>query len=115
MADYQTDYEKYRGKCKEMSEALIKENPDFKLIRGFYYCPLWNREEMHWWTVSPDGTIHDPTKKQFASNGTGVYREFDGYYECAECGKSVHEDKMVQQGNYPCCSDRCAMRLVGLI
>jgi hypothetical protein len=34
----ESDYMKYRGKCKEMSEALVKENPKLRLVRGHYYC-----------------------------------------------------------------------------
>jgi len=29
-----SDYEKYRGKCKEFSEALIKKDPTLRLVRG---------------------------------------------------------------------------------
>jgi hypothetical protein len=51
-----TDYEKYRGKCKEMSEALVLENPTLILIRGRYHCPFWG-EQAHWWCKKSDGTI----------------------------------------------------------
>ena len=40
--DEQSDYLKYRGKCKEMSEALVANNPALRLVRGHYWCPIWN-------------------------------------------------------------------------
>lgn len=108
-----SDYQKYRGKCKSMSEAAVKEDPTLQLVRGHYYDPLWGEQE-HWWTVKSDGTIYDPTKDQFPSKGSGIYVEFNGICPCAECGKEVAEEDAYMAGNYPCCSERCAFRLVGL-
>jgi len=110
----QTNYIKYRGKCKEMSEAAIKEDPSLTLVRGYYFDPVWNTEEPHWWTVGEDGIIYDPSAKQFPSCGLGVYTEFDGTFVCEECSKTVKENDAVIYGNYVVCSDNCAMRLVGL-
>jgi len=112
--DAQAGYKLYRGRCRELSEAAVADDPTLKLVRGHYFCPMWNSNEPHWWTVRADGSIHDPTKGQFPSAGLGVYTPFDGTVECAECGKSVEEDKAVIEGNYACCSTRCFMRLVGL-
>lgn len=110
-----SDYLKYRGKCKEFAEALSKEN-GYTLVRGWYYDPIWNREEAHWWCVDAEGNIHDPTSKQFPSGGVAeFYRPFEGYFECAECGAKVKEADVVDMGNsYTVCSDRCALALVGL-
>lgn len=104
-----SDYEKYRGKCREMSEAACEADPTLRLVRGHYYDPLWGKEP-HWWCVRPDGTIHDPTKLQFPSKGAGEYVEFDGMCHCEYCGNSVHEEKAVFNGHHPYCSDRCAIR-----
>lgn len=109
-----SDYSKYRGKCKEFSEALCAEDPSLTLVRGYYYCHIWDRQEPHWWTVNAEGEIIDPTAKQFPSKGTGEYIPFDGTYTCENCGKIVAEAQMVPCGNYPTCSNQCAMRLVGL-
>lgn len=112
---YEDDYKKYRGKCKEMCEELVKADPSLTLVRGHYYEPLWSREDPHWWCVDREGNIIDPTAKQFPTpNIKEFYTEFDGWTECAQCGKSVEESALVQMGNYPVCSDRCAMALVGL-
>lgn len=109
-----TNYEKYRGRCKELSEELVKDNPSFTLVRGHYYEPMWNREEPHWWCVDENGTIHDPSKLQFPSAGCGVYTEYSGFSDCEECGKSIPENEIIHMGRYTCCSSRCAKRLVGL-
>jgi hypothetical protein len=111
----QTDYMKYRGKCKELSEAAIESDSTLRLVRGYYYCPIWNSQEPHWWTASPDGKIHDPTKDQFPSKGGGMYEEFDGKIECSECGKEMNEDEADIEGNYAFCSYTCHGRFVGVL
>jgi hypothetical protein len=109
-----SDYEKYRGKCKEMSEALVTEDSTLRLVRGHYWCPIWNTEEPHWWCVKEDGTIVDPTAKQFGSKGCGEYTEFDGNITCEECGKQVLEEDAQFMGQHPVCSYSCGARLVGI-
>jgi len=112
-----TGYEMYRGKCHEMSEALVKENPNLRLVRGFYYCPLRNRKVQHWWTQdTTTGEIIDPTAAQFPSNGQGTYTEFDGMCACDECGKKFREDDShaVFEGRYALCSSACFQKFVGL-
>ena len=108
-----SDYTKYRGKCKEFSEAAIEADPSLTLVRGYYYCPEWG-EQQHWWTKRPDGSIYDPTAQQFPSKGTGTYVEFNGVVTCEECGKTLHEEDAIFMGNYPVCSSTCAKRLVGV-
>ena len=115
-----TDYEKYRGKCYEMSLALTEVDHELTLVRGYYHCPLWNKREPHWWCKYPDGRIVDPTVKQFPSwqlaqhDPSSFYEEFDGNIECAECGKIVKEEDARIDGNYAFCSTACNMRFVGL-
>lgn len=110
----ETNYSKYRGKCKELCEKAIKEDPTLTIVRGYYFEPLWDTEEPHWWTVKPDGTIYDPSVKQFPSIGAGIYTEFDGNVICENCGKVTKEENSQHIGNYPVCSNTCAMRVVGL-
>lgn len=108
------NYLKYRGKCKEMSMDLVKADPALTLVRGHYDCPLWGLQP-HWWVTKPDGTIIDPTVKQFLSNGIGEYIPFDGTVECAECGKQMPEEKASFESNYAFCSYRCHGRFVGVL
>ena len=109
------EYMKYRGKCREMCESAILEDPSLTLVRGHYYCPVWNTKEQHWWTVRPDGSIYDPTELQFPSAGMGDYIEFTGTLPCAECGRLIKEEDAVPIGNYMCCSTACCLKLVGLL
>ena len=108
------NYKKYRGKCKEYCDQAIIDDPTLTLVRGFYHCPLWGKQD-HWWTKKPDGTIYDPTVKQFPTGGSGAeYEEFNGMCECAECGKQIPEDEARIEGRYAFCDSYCNMRFVGL-
>ena len=109
-----SDYTRYRGKCKEMSEAAVLADPSLTLVRGHYFCPIWNTEEPHWWCVKLAGMIVDPTAKQFGSKGNGIYTQFDGTVECAQCCKRMPEEQAQHMSNYSFCSPPCAMRFVGL-
>jgi hypothetical protein len=113
---YQENYKKYRGLCKELSEAFVIENPDYEIVRGWYYEPLWSREEPHWWCKHKEtGEIHDPTKLQFPSGGImQFYREFDGILQCEQCGKEVEEKEAGFYGNYAFCSVHCIRRCLGV-
>lgn len=108
-----TDYEKYRGKCKEYVDALIVERPELRAVRGHYHCPIWGKQA-HWWAEDEHGNVIDPTVKQFPSGGMGEYVEFDGFIECAECGKMVPEEQASIDGNYAFCSNTCYGRFVGV-
>lgn len=110
----ESDYLKYRGKCKEYCDNAIKDDPTLRLVRGWYTCFVWRTREEHWWTVRQDGTIYDPTALQFPSKGLGEYEEFAGMLECAECGKEVSEYDAHPMGAYVCCSYECCGRLVGI-
>jgi hypothetical protein len=107
-------YRLYRGRCKELSEAACAADPTLKLVRGHYYCPIWNSEEPHWWTLRQDGTIHDPTREQFPSHGCGEYTPFDGMVSCEECGKNIAEEDAIIESNYAFCSGRCYGKCVGV-
>lgn len=107
-------YRLYRGRCKELSDAACAADPTLRLVRGHYWCPMWNTEEPHWWTVRQDGSIYDPSREQFPSRGSGVYTEFNGLIPCAECGKEVREEDADIDGNYAFCSYRCHGRFVGV-
>lgn len=108
------DYTKFRGKCREMSEALVKSDPSLTLVRGYYHCPIWGKQQ-HWWTKTPTGVIIDPSVRQFPTKGIGAeYEEFDGMVECEECGKTMKEIDANFIGRYPICSTRCGRKLVGV-
>lgn len=106
ISEEENDYLKYRGKCKEMCEQLVAENPSLVMVRGHYYCPIWNSREPHWWCKDGD-TIIDPTKNQFPSKGMGEYEEFNGICECEQCGKEFKEEDGIGYGRYMFCSSNC--------
>lgn len=108
-----SDYLRFRGKCKELCEQAVAADPSLRLVRGYYYCPFWRSTEQHWWTVRTDGAIYDPSKDQFPSRGNGLYEEFDGFVECAECGKRLKEAAAHIDGRYAFCSYTCHGRFVG--
>jgi len=108
------NYWRFRGRCKELSEAAVSEDPTLTLVRGHYYCPIWNSDEAHWWTVRPDGSIFDPTALQFPSAGHGIYTPFDGIVTCSECGRELPEAEAHFDSNYVFCSNACHGRFVGV-
>jgi len=112
------NYQKYRGQCKKLCDQVIKKDPSLTLVRGWYYEPMWNKKEEHWWTIKQDGTIYDPSRKQFPSGGiTEFYTPFDeeiGLIVCEQCGKEIKETESQMCGRYPVCSTQCALKLVGL-
>ncbi len=109
----ETDYMKYRGKCKEFVDQAIKDDPTLTAVRGFYHCPIEGKRA-HWWCRKSDGSIFDPTARQFKSKGIGDYEEFDGTVECSQCGKMMTEAEASFESNYAFCSTRCHMIFVGL-
>ncbi len=109
----QTNYLKYRGKCKGLASALCEKDPTLTLVRGHYICWSWGKQA-HWWVTKTDGTIIDPSVDQFPEPHIGEYVPFDGFIECAECGKKIKEQEASICGNYAFCSTSCNMRFVGL-
>ena len=110
-----SNYQQYRGKCKEMSQAAIAADPSLTLVRGHYFCPMWNTDEPHWWTKRQDGTIYDPSAKQFPSAGHGIYTPFSGMINCANCNKEIKEEDADIDGNYAFCCYRCHGIFVGIL
>ena len=113
MEDIISDYNKYRGKCKEYVDKAIKADPSLVKVRGHYHCPMWG-VQAHWWCVKPDGGIFDPTVKQFPKPHVGDYIPFNGKIECSQCGKQITEETALFHSNYAFCSTSCNMRFVGL-
>ena len=109
-----TDYIRLRGKCKELSEQACAEDTTLTLVRGHYFCPIWNVDDPHWWCVRMDGEVFDPSKDQFPSSGFGIYTPFDGIVTCEECGKDIDEKDAKFESRYAFCSTSCLLRCVGL-
>lgn len=108
------DYKQFRGKCREYCEAELAKDPSLKMVRGHYSCPFWG-DQPHWWCVREDGSILDPTARQFPSKGHGAYIPFDGTVECSQCGKTMKEEEAPFESNYAFCSYICHGRFVGVL
>ena len=48
-----TNYQIFRGNCKEACEALQSALPDLELIRGHYVPLFTGKAEPHWWLKTP--------------------------------------------------------------
>lgn len=78
-----------RGLCVEMTRKMAAAFPELRRVRGYYTCPFSGQRHTHWWLVTPDGQIIDPTVEQFASLGQGDYEEYTGPEptgKCLNCG-----------------------------
>ena len=106
MNDSLCDYLTYRGKCREFAEAEAAKDPDLRVVRGWYYCSSWGRQE-HWWCEDQHNNIIDPTKDQFPSKGAGLYREYDGMLNCEYCGKQMAESDVYAVDQHIYCSYQC--------
>jgi hypothetical protein len=108
-----SDYLTFRGKCKEMSEEAVRRDPTLRLVRGHYHCPLWGKQA-HWWTEREDGTVVDPSVRQFPTAGAGAsYEAYEGQIECEHCGKAAHENDAYMVEHHAYCSDQCYARDIG--
>jgi hypothetical protein len=101
------------GKCDSVTKAMIAAFPELRRACGFYYCPSWGKRT-HWWCVSLNGSIVDPTALQFPSRGLGEYDEliqgedFDKRVpvgKCPNCGDVIYGIANRGKG---VCSDKCA-------
>lgn len=107
-----SDYLEFRGKCEEMSKAAVSADPTLRLAKGHYHCPIWGKQA-HWWTIRADGSIYDPTVRQFPSAGLGEYVEWDGEIQCEQCGGHVDMETASVDGRHVFCSYECYGRCVG--
>jgi hypothetical protein len=92
------------GQCAEVTLSMQAAFPELQRVRGHYMCLVWG-ERAHWWLVTPDGQIVDPTAAQFPSKWSGAYLPWvEGSEEptgrCPNCGGPCY-------GGGVCCSEQC--------
>lgn len=85
-------YEQYYGQCQKACGAMVLVFPELTIRKG-YASTEWG-ERGHWWLTTADGTIIDPTAKQFPS--IFGYREWvPGSLvligKCCNCGDEIWE------------------------
>lgn len=101
-----------RGLCGEATKQMMKAFPELRRACGFAFwvCPTRLVRDEHFWCVTPDGTIVDPTVSQFG--GAPVrYEELDlnkpedvarlPTGKCMWCGGDCYN------GRTSACSDEC--------
>lgn len=106
-------YRKFRGQCLPLSLAVVREHPDWRLVRGFVECPF-NGREQHWWTERPDGSIFDPSIRQYNAPGLLSYEEYEGVLSCFGCGVDVNEKDAVSDGSHRYCTESCLRYTIGV-
>jgi hypothetical protein len=102
--DAQTAY----GQCVDATVTMAAAFPELRRVRGHYFCLTWGMRA-HWWLVTEDGRIVDPTAAQFPSQGQGLYEPWiEGDTEptgkCMNCGGYTYDGK-------PACSETCEREL----
>lgn len=95
------------GECEDATDAMVAAFPELRRVRGhvtMLAAPDGDtRPWPHWWCVTPEGEIVDPTRAQFP--GPLDYEEHDEDRGepsgvCPNCSGLVY-------GGGTCCSDRC--------
>ncbi len=101
--------------CREAVATLVALCPELKAIRGQVVMKDSpdgdTRPWPHWWAVTADGVVVDPTAAQFPSQLE--YRPHDESKgpptgKCPNCGGLCHNH------NY-CCSDKCEREYVAYV
>lgn len=60
------------GKCRQVSGMMALVFPELKRVYGTYYCWIWGPRN-HFWLVTAENHVVDPTAMQFPSRGCGTY------------------------------------------
>jgi len=92
-----------RLKCEVYSKKMNNFFPELILKSGFYIDQYWGRQK-HYWLVTKDKVIIDPTAQQFPTKGKGSYIEIKkgqtAFNSCKNCLVLCHEDEEF-------CSKKC--------
>ena len=106
-----SDLEAY-GHCQSYTLRMKDEFPELEVQIGWYHDSPWGLRG-HWWLVSSDGEIVDPTARQFPSKGTGRYefvKEADRPIgKCANCGSFCYNGAPSEM----LCSEQCEIEFRG--
>jgi hypothetical protein len=91
-----------QGRCAEATLAMQAAFPELRRVRGHVITA--GRDRPHWWLVTPDGDIIDPTAAQFQT--LCFYQPWDEAQseptgKCPNCGGYVFDGGTV-------CSETCA-------
>lgn len=107
IAAYKSDHNGFlRGKCEQATSEMAKEFPELRRVCGFVHAV--RERAQHFWCITEEGEIVDPTASQFfgifeyeeldLSNPEDVARIPTGV--CMNCGDDVYSHDTF-------CSDAC--------
>ena len=117
IAKYAERNEMLLGMCKSASADMVLAFPELKVETGTAYTDWGPRE--HFWCVTADGTIVDPTKAQFPFGHVFEYVAYDLSMEvkvgrCRGCGDDIlarldAKGRPVKEDFYSneICSEKC--------
>jgi hypothetical protein len=97
-----------RDRCAGATEDMQEAFPELKRVRGYAVVQVpgkkWPYRIEHWWMVTPDGTVIDPTVCQFEGL-TPTYEPLDEKLDwptgkCMECGSFTYHGESF-------CTDEC--------
>ena len=98
MSDNYPSRKEALSKCQEASKKMKEAFPELRVTNGFISLPFELDEKAHWWCVTPDGEIVDPTSIQY---GTCIldYEEINDEHparkyrlaKCMNCGEQYYE------------------------
>lgn len=83
-----------RGKCAGASAAMVATFQELRLACGLVHT--FDGAEQHWWTVTPEGEIVDPTVAQFGE--VLEYEELDP--DAPETRRRVPSGRCLDCGEY---------------
>ncbi len=78
------------GKCASVVKAMAEAFPELRVVKGHVFT-TWGKRA-HWWLTTPNGTIVDPTVRQFEAVG-----EYEPWVpgdevrvgKCMNCGDEI--------------------------
>lgn len=101
------------GTCREVSAEMVEAFPELRRVRGHYSGAGLTYPWPHWWLVTENGAIVDPTAAQWPDAGRGQYEPHDEAGpeptgKCPNCGGYCYD------GN-TCCSPTCHQEYVAYV
>ncbi len=88
--------------CETATIAMCKAFPELSRVRGHY---IHMGLHPHWWCVTPEGEVVDPTAKQYPDGG--IYMPLpddfvDPIGKCCECGEYIFDGEGDSQLHFKC-------------
>jgi hypothetical protein len=101
-----------RGLCQSAVHEMRAAFPELVPVRGHARFPSGGRVE-HWWLVTPDGAVVDPTALQFQASAEMTYEPWTPgtlvkVGRCLECGDDIFKRPQALDGlRESFCGDTC--------